>query len=73
MLALIHVPHEYSRNPFYEKPKQTDLAKLLLSIGIGLLGCVIAIKILLSLEALCMPSKSIGKADQNSCLASRIL
>lgn len=75
MLALINVPHEYShsRDPFFYKPRKAYLAKLLLSMTIGMIGFAITLKILLHLETLCLPSKLRVKADENLCFVSRVL
>lgn len=75
MLALINILREYSysRDPFSYEPKKPCLAKLLLSVTIGLLGFAIALKVLLSLETLCLPTGSKNQTGQNSCLISQIL
>jgi len=71
MLALIRVPHEYSRDPFSERPSKPCWIKLFLSIVTGMLGFIIVLRILLSLQSLCLPIQGRAKADQNSCSVSR--
>ncbi len=73
MLALIRVPHEYSRDPFFERSRKPCWIKLFLSIVTGMLGFVIVLRILLSLQSLCLPIQREGKFDQTSCSVSKIL
>ena len=70
MLALLHVPREYSRDPFFQKPASPHWDKLILSIAMGALILLIVVRVLSSLQSLCLPIQGKGKADPSSCAVS---
>lgn len=71
MLALLHVPREHSRDPCFERPANWD--RLILSMAMGALILLIAVRVLSSLQSLCLPVQGKDKADPSSCSDSRTL
>jgi hypothetical protein len=73
MLALLHVPRELFRDPPFERPAQPCWDKLILSIAVGALSFLIVVRVLLSLQSLCLPIQGEGKANPSSCSVSNTL
>lgn len=73
MLALLHVPREYSRDPCFERPAQPHWDKLILSIAMGALILLIVVRVLSSLQSLCLPVQGKGKSDPSSCSVASTL
>ena len=70
MLALLHVPREYSRDPFFERPAKLYWDRLILSMAMGALILLIVVRVLSSLQSLCLPIQAKRKADPSSCAVS---
>lgn len=73
MLALLQVPREHSRDPCFERPAKLYWDRLILSMAMGALILLIAVRVLSSLQSLCLPVQGKGKADPSSCSDSRTL
>ena len=70
MLALLHVPREPFGKPLFKRPARPRWDKLILSIAVGILSFLIVVRVLLSLQSLCLPIQRKGKADPSSCSVS---
>lgn len=73
MLALLHVPRELFRDPPFERLARPRWDKLILSIAVRILSFLIVVRVLLSLQSLCLPIQRKGKANPSSCSVSNTL